>query len=350
MTGPRPFPGRRRSRSRSRSFAPRHAVAWVVASVLVVGLASVLALPLGLWHDPAPPAVDRPPPPGGHFETLPPGTWRSLPGDRSCAEQVRRSAWEPRPENYVPNHRVPDRDRVRQAFAARPRATEGAYAPRWDRWLLQRVSGQFVGTTDEILQWASCKWGVADDVLRAVALRESGWYQHQVYPDGTCVTESGCGDLLTEPSQAGRMYCRRVAEVLHGGGRALPWAECPRTFSIVGVMSWHDPAWGRLRGNQNGTFPFNVRSTAFAVDYLASFLRGCLEGWVRWLGNSGDYRAGDLEGCLGAWYAGTWKSADARSYTARVQEAQQQRPWLQADWARQELPCLPDRGCPQAAP
>ncbi len=115
-------------------------------------------------------------------------------------------------------------------------------------------------------------------------------------------------------------------------------------------MSWHDPAWGRLRGNQNGTFPFSVRSTAFAVDYLGSFLRGCLEGWVLWLGNSGDYRPGDLQGCLGAWFAGTWKSADARSYADRVKQAQQQLLWLQPDFIRRELPCLPDRGCPQAAP
>ncbi len=50
-------------------------------------------------------------------------------------------------------------------------------------------------------------------------------------------------------------------------------------FSIAGVMSWEDPSWGRMPGNQNGTFPFNRNSTAFALDYLASFLRGCDEGW-----------------------------------------------------------------------
>lgn len=331
---------------------PFGGVAQIASGVALGLLALALALPLapGILGDPAPPTADRPPPAGGYFATLPPGTWRDLPGDRSCAHQVHRSAWEPRPENYRPNHRTPDRDRVRRAFDARPRAVQGAYAPRWDRWLLPRVSGQFVGSTDEILQWAACKWGIADDVLRAVALRESGWYQYQVYPDGTCVVESGCGDLFPGPSAPGRVYCRRVAEVVPGSGRDVSWHECPRTFSIVGVMSWHDPGWGRLRGNQNGTFPFNVRSTAFAADYLGSFLRGCLEGWVHWLGNSGAYRPGELGGCLGAWYAGAWRSPEARVYADRVRDARRQRVWLQHTWAQHQLPCPPDRGCPQASP
>ena len=241
---------------------------------------------------------------------------------------------------------MPDRDRVRRAFEVRPRARQGAYAPRWDRWLLPRVSGQYVGTTDEILQWAACKWGIADNVLRAVAERESGWYQHQVYPDGSCVVGSGCGDMFPQGSRAARDYCRTVAGHSPRDGRGALWRDCPRTFSIVGVMSWHDPRWGRLPGNQNGTYPFNVRSTAFAVDYLGSFLRGCLEGWVRWLANTGRYRAGDLGGCLGAWFAGAWKSPDAREYASRVLETLTDRVWLQSAWFRRALPCEPDRGCP----
>ena len=55
---------------------------------------------------------------------------------------------------------------------------------------------------------------------------------------------------------------------------------------------------GRFPGNQNGTFPFNRDSTAFAVDYLAASLRGCIEGWEPWLGNTGTrpYRRDDVWG------------------------------------------------------
>lgn len=325
-------------------------LAGAAASVVVVALA--LALAVVVEDDPVRGREDQPPPARGYVDTMPPGSWRDLPGDRSCAGRVHRSSWEPRPENYRANHRMPDRDRVRRAFEARPRARQGAYAPRWDSWLLRRVSGQFVGTTDEILQWAACKWGISDNVLRAVAERESGWFQHQVYADGSCVVGSGCGDMFPQGSPAARVFCRTVArhspEDRHRN--RAQWQDCPRTFSIVGVMSWHDPRWGRLAGNQNGTYPFNVRSTAFAVDYLGSFLRGCLEGWVRWLGNTGRYRSGDLGGCLGAWYAGAWKSPDAREYTSRVREALADRIWLEGAWFRRALPCEPDRGCPRAAP
>ena len=316
----------------------------LLAGVVVAGLALAATVP----SRPVAEVTGRPPPTAGSFSTRPAGAWTSLPGDRGCAARVRRSAWEPRPDNYLPNHRTPDRRAVAAALSSRPRARMGAYAPRWDRWLLPRVSGAFTGTTDEILQWAACKWGLADNVLRAVAMRESGWYQYEVYPDGSCVIKSGCGDLMDRPTPAARRYCHRVAVVL--GHPRQDVQGCPRTFSIVGIMSWHDPRWGRMNGNQNGTFPFSVQSTAFAADYFGSYLRGCLEGWVRWLDNTGPYRRSDLPGCLGAWYAGAWKSSEAREYAALVAREVDAKRWLSARWRRHEPPCSPDHGCPQAPP
>ena len=35
--------------------------------------------------------------------------------------------------------------------------------------LTARVTGNFSGSTDEILQWAACKWGVDEDMVRAQA-------------------------------------------------------------------------------------------------------------------------------------------------------------------------------------
>jgi hypothetical protein len=127
---------------------------------------------------------------------------------------------------------------------------------------------------------------------------------------------------------------------------------CPRTFGITGIMSWQDPRWGRLRGNQNGTFPFNRNSTAFAADYLAAQLRGCYEGWERWLGNRGrgTYRAGDLWGCVGAWYAGAWHSADADWYAARVHASFSARTWLSPAFRRVMPPCVRGLGCPRGGP
>jgi hypothetical protein len=267
---------------------------------------------------------------------------------------VHRSTWEPRPTNRRANHTVPVTDHVHRAFAARPVAVQGAHDKRWDSWLLQRVTGHHRGTTDENLQWAACKWGINDNLLRAVAAGETTWFQSLVYPSGRCVQDYGCGDLVLEPSRATKVFCTEISRYGHDYrpdyGRS--GAVCPRTFGITGVMSWRDPRWGRMPDNQNGTFPFNRNSTAFAAEYVAAHLRGCYEGWQRWLGTTGTraYRSGDMWGCVGAWYAGAWHSAAADEYAARVRDAFSTHIWLSKDWRQMTPPCDRSLGCPRGGP
>jgi hypothetical protein len=256
--------------------------------------------------------------------------------------------WEPRPDNVVPNHHVPDARAVHLSLATRPRDTANGYDGRWDTWLLPRVTGQHTGTTDENIQWAACKWGISDDLLRAIAYRESGWFQGEVYPSGRCVLQSGCGDLAPTPDPAGRTYCEALARSGRDYQRDFGAGMCPRTFSIVGVKAWQDPRWGPMPGNQNGTFPFSRDSTAFALDFIGAFLRGCQEGWIWWLGNlDPDYGPGDVWGCVGVWYSGEWHTATARRYIGLVRRSAEEHPWLAPDWAQQSPPCSPDYGCPE---
>ena len=63
----------------------------------------------------------------------------------------------------------------------------------------------WVGTTDEIFQWAACKWGVPDDLLRAVAVRESTWHQYDAYPSGRCVLRRGVRDVFSMATTASRL-------------------------------------------------------------------------------------------------------------------------------------------------
>jgi hypothetical protein len=290
----------------------------------------------------------RPPDRAGYFKTRAVGSWRDLPSGRRCAERVHRSAWEPRPDNAVPNSVKPKARRVHEAFAARPVAIDKAYPRRWDTWLLQRVSGRFTGTTDEILQWAACKWGLSDNVMRAVAVRESTWFQYDVYPDGRCVEHYSCGDVVEGPTFDTTSFCRELARFGRDYQTDYGPGTCPRTFGITGVMAWQDPAWGALPGNQNGTFPFSRESTAFAADYLASQLRGCYEGWQWWLSNTGtrDYGSGRLWGCVGAWYAGEWRTEEALAYIDRVRGELRSRTWLAPKWADLRPPCHTAYGCP----
>ena len=118
---------------------------------------------------PAPPPIDRPleavsasakavrvstnP---ARFTTLPPGS--SLPTDAQCTAAVRRGGGEVRAGNATPNA-----TRGRQKNLTPPD--------------FSRVTGDFTGTTDEILQWAACKWGIDEDMVRAQIAKESWWHQ-----------------------------------------------------------------------------------------------------------------------------------------------------------------------------
>jgi len=244
------------------------------------------------------------------------------------------------------NHTIVNAAAVHQSFSSRRRSTLGAYDPRWDSFLLPRVDGQFTGTTDEILQWAACKWGLPDNLIRADAFEESSWFEASTYSNGQCVLEYGCGDFFSSSSTSSATYCNGVAAL--GGVDYQRWdgaGFCPQTYSILGVMSWWDPAWGfNWAGNQNGTFPFNHQSTAFAADYWGAMMRGCYEGWQWELGSS--YAPGDLWGCIGAWFSGGWHDSAANSYIQAVQGEMNSEPWLASNFAAIKPGCSPSFGCP----
>ena len=281
-----------------------------------------------------------PPPQSGYFSTLPPGSWSRLPGDDICSQQVHASTWEPRPDNYEPNHTMPPSGA--SACLLGVPARDRSYAAKWCTSLLPRVTGAHVGTTDANIQWAACKWGDVRQPATSHRCPRVDMDPLRHLPVGSLRPEHGLRghDHAAHPrepkilralfSQAGHNYQRD-----YGRGR------CPATFSIVGVKSWQNPAWGRMPHNQNGTFPFNRDSTAFALDYLGSFLRGCYEGWLPWLDNTGNrrYATGDQWGCVGAWYAGAWRSPSARRYIRLVQGDLRNRAWLKPAFAYEAPPC-----------
>src|SRR5207248_16357 len=100
-----------------------------------------------------------PPPSGGYFTGMQGlGSLPSLPSDSQAASVVHRSSWEPRPDNYTANHTVPPAGFVTLGYSGMQNHAQ----------LFGRVTGNFTGTTDEIIQWAAAKWGLPDDIIRAV--------------------------------------------------------------------------------------------------------------------------------------------------------------------------------------
>jgi hypothetical protein len=124
-----------------------------------------------------------PAPPTGSFTTLPPGS--ALPSDAECTARVQRSAWEPRPENSTANQ---------TNVYAQGYRLHGSYLAQYGAGYEDRVTGNFTGTTDEIFQWAACKWGFALDMVRAQAVQESSWRQSQLGDclGGTVLETHGC--------------------------------------------------------------------------------------------------------------------------------------------------------------
>lgn len=236
---------------------------------------AALALAFGLLA--AACGEDAPPEPTFYFETLAPGT--ELPSGETCAEQVLIDpSEENRPENNEPNNTVVD---VSVDI-------DGA-DERWNAELAPRIVGDFTGTTEQILRWASCKWGFDEDITKARAVTESSWLMSTA-GDVTELSED-CTFLELE-------------------------TPCPLSYGLLQVK-------GTVH---TGTFPYSTQSSAFGVEYAMAWLRSCYEGSFEWLIDDG-YVAGDEWGCVGAWFSGEWRDDAALGYIAEVEDNLERRAW-----------------------
>ncbi len=159
----------------------------------------------------------------------------------------------------------------------------------WGDSLAARISGNFTGSTDDILRWVSCKWGIDEDVTRARAWTESSW---RISTAGDETDTRAACDYLGLPT------------------------PCPQSYGLLQVK-------GTIH---EGTYPHSFQSTAWGVDYAMAWQRACFEGAFTWLDDQG-YSAGDLSGCIGAWYSGEWYDAGANRYLDDVAGNLASRPW-----------------------
>ena len=246
------------------------------AVVAVVGVTATAAC--------VPPA----PPSGGGsqmFPTLPPGS--ALPSDQECRSRV-RAAPENRTVNTTPNHTT-----------GHPTAPEPGFA------LAGRVTGNFTGTTDEILQWVACKWGIAEDVVRAQVAKESWWHQDNL------------GDWTTDGTACA------PGHPIGADGRA---GQCPES---VGLMQDRTPFMRQWINDA-------LASSAYNVDIAYAIWRNCYEGnetWLNTVDRGRDYAAGDAWGCIGRWFSGRWYTQPANEYIAAVQDYLNHRVWTTSDFA-----------------
>jgi autotransporter family porin len=167
-----------------------------------------------------------------------------------------------------------------------------------------RVTGNFTGTTDEIIQWAACKWGIDEDIVRAQTAVESWWDQR------------AGGDLSSDPNSCPPGHPLGVDG--HPG-------QCPDSWGVqqdrFTTFRWAFP-------NQS-TVPA-ITSTAYNLDLAMAARRSCFEGnetWLNTVERGRDYAAGDIWGCVGMWFSGRWYTQPSVNYINTVQSYLNQRIW-----------------------
>jgi hypothetical protein len=235
---------------------------------------------------------------GGYFQIVAPGNFSGLPPDTQAAAMVHHSSWEPRSQNATANHAVPPSSFTSAGYSGMINHAQ----------LFGRVTGNYTGTTDEIIQWTAAKWGLSDEIIRGEAVAESSWYQNAKDSSGNPIAGEGYGDFGN---------C---------GGSPPPsgyGVNGPASFGIMQVK-WCAMKDASAPGYDG--WPYSETSTAYDLDFYGAVIRGCYEGWDTWLG--GTYQAGDMWGCIGRWYAGEWYSAGANSYITAVQSYYNSKPWL----------------------
>jgi hypothetical protein len=232
-----------------------------------------------------------------HFTNLAP--LATLPTGAQCSAWVKASPAAPelRAENTPANMTVPTADEL-SAFHTRPLFSPSA--PAADFAL---VDGNFTGTTDQILRWAACKWGIDEDVFRAQAWEESKWKQ------------SAAGDERNDPN------------LCHAGGwNGWDGSSCRQSYGILQVKVFDYNTWPEARD-----------STAFNADFRAAQHRACMNGDINYLTERTPlppypkYPTLDTDlatwGCIGNWYSGGWYDKGAVDYIAHVKQDLAERPW-----------------------
>ncbi len=170
------------------------------------------------------------------------------------------------------------------------------------------VTGNFAGTTDEIIQWASIKWGIPPDWMRAQAVNESYW------------RHTGKGDLAQVISSTPYPAYSRV--------------DATHVYQSLGILQIK---WNHPDDNHSGagTEPIRWKSTAFNADYTMAAIRFYFDDPQGKRSDWGDptYQHGQQWLSLAAWYEPyPWNNSGQANYANTIQGILASRTWEQSDF------------------
>jgi len=229
-----------------------------------------------------------------HFATLAPSA--KLPTDAQCAAWVRaRPIAENKGSNKTANHTT-GQHVDGSLFAGDAAKAASSIAPR--------IDGNFTGTTQEILRWVACKWGIDENIVFAQAAVESWWRQDTLGDWGFDATACPPGHGLGADGKAG---------------------QCPQSYGIL------QDRWPYMKQG----WPGFGRSTAMDADMAYGIWRSCYDGYETWL-NTVDrgeqYHSGNAWGCVGRWFSGRWHTDASDGYVTKVKQYESQQIWKTRDF------------------
>lgn len=246
-----------------------------------------------------------------YFSTLPPHA--SLPTEQQCASYIQATP-ETNSGNAVGNTTTPSAAEL-SSFAAQPFWFTYGPTSSYSSYT-NNVDGNYTGSTDMILRWAACKWGIDENVVRAEAWVESGWTQSS--PTYSTLWPPGWGDFQSSYSQC-------VTPAWNGWVSAI--GGCYQSCGILMTKVADFNVW-----------PEACAGTAFNADFRMAMARACMDGngesWYSSETPSAGYPYYPngttdqlLWGCMGAWYSGSWYDSGALWYISAVQSTLASKPW-----------------------
>jgi hypothetical protein len=190
----------------------------------------------------------------------------------------------PRPDAYCAARVQQYPERVAANATANTTIPPAGSDFHWGPWVNQtpemaynfsKVDGNFSGTTDEILEWAACKWGMDQNIAKAEAMAESSWYQSTVGDNGD-------------------------------------------SYGILQVRAAPDGSPASANNGWGG-YPWTQKSTALDADAQMAYLRAVYDG-QSYMGNGGNGSPalkGDIWNAVSTWESGSDTGPD--SYTQEIQ-------------------------------
>ncbi len=262
------------------------------------------------------------PTPVMHFNTLPPHA--IPPAPTYCVQQVNAK---PIPEAVPGNgqfnsvNAIPSTSSL-VAFHANPAPFKGDKQGIPGDYV--NADGAFAASTDMLIRWAACKWGIDEDTIRAQAETESGGW-HANAPGDKKTSQSLC----VQPAYPQLKIWNTTVQLINGQG--VPCANCCyQSWGLTQNKLYYEPtAW-----------PMAANSTAFTLDLTYATERSCMNGnFATYFASAqqqpntyaADIASGNVQrilwGCVGQHFSGGWYDPGAQTYIAEVRTHLLNRDW-----------------------